>query len=183
MVAPKYEDGRECLDLFHALEKAATLASPVDDVPHGSRERSCGTSLRVESAELPNLLSGHSLVRAAQRKVRSEGHERLAEILDDARKRRQAKPQPDALPQPSCGHEDESSDPFRALEKKHLRDAASERMTDDIRSIHADQFEPSSDDLRVPIELVAGIRTIGLTVSRKIRHQHSPIRRQQRRHV
>lgn len=102
-------------------------------------------------------------------------------MLDDARERRKTEPPPDAFAEAACRDEDEPSDPFRALEEKHLRNASAERVTDDVRFLYSDGFQPPSDDACIPIELVADVGTFGLTVPWQVGHQHAPVGREEGR--
>jgi len=73
--------------------------------------------------------------RAAERASRSERHERLTEEFDDSRNRGQAQPEPDATTEAPRGDQNHPSNSCGALEQQHLRDAASERVADDIDAL------------------------------------------------
>jgi hypothetical protein len=103
-------------------------------------------------------------------------------MFDDTRQRREPQPPANRFPRTARCDEDECPDCIRTLEQEHLRDATSEGVTDDIRWLNADHFEPASDDMSVPIEGIARIRTLRLTMPCEIRHQHAPIGREQGRH-
>jgi hypothetical protein len=182
-ISPQNEERRKLFDFIHTVQEVPALTAPVDDVAHRPREGACRARLRIQSAELLDLLSGYPSPGPAERQVRSKGHERLAEILDDPGERREAEPSADPLAETAGGDENEPSDPLGTLEEEHLCNAPAERVTHDVGLLQADGLDPPSDDVRIPIELVSRIRTLGLTMPRQIRHQHAPIDGQEWRDV
>ena len=103
-------------------------------------------------------------------------------MFNDARERRDAEPPPDDFAETTWRDKNQAPDPIRTLQEEHLRNASAKGVADDIRLLDTRDLEPASDDACVPVELVAGIRTLRLTVSWQVGHQHTPIRGQQSRH-
>lgn len=118
---------------------------------------------------------------ATKRQVCPKSHEGLAEMLDDARERRQTEPESDTLAETAGGDEHEPPDPLGTLEEQHLRNAAPEGVTHDVCLLQADSFDPRGDDVRIPGELVSRIRTAGTTMAGQVWNQDSSIGGQQRR--
>jgi hypothetical protein len=103
-------------------------------------------------------------------------------MFNDMRQRREAKPPPDALAETTGRDENQAPDPLRALEEEHLRNTTAKGVTDDIRPLEPDRLEPPSDDTGVPVELIAGVRALGLPVTWEVEHQHTSIHGQESRH-
>jgi len=78
-ISPADGDGREHGELLGALEERATLATPVDDVPHGSGECARRPARAVDGAELRDLVRGEPCSRKPQGDPSSKTHEALPE--------------------------------------------------------------------------------------------------------
>jgi len=81
--APEHRDRRQGGHLVGALEEAAPLTAPVDDVTHRSSERARRAALRVHRAQARHILARERVTRRLQREPRARSHERLAQVLDD----------------------------------------------------------------------------------------------------
>ena len=90
---------------------------------------------------------------------------------------RQAQPEPDVAAEAPRGDQDHASNACGALEQQHLRDAASERVADDIDPLETEGLEPASDHLRVPAERVARIGALRQTAAHQVRHEDAAIGR------
>src|SRR6185436_11117558 len=113
---------------------------------------------RIVPAWGQDVLGCDSTASAAERQSCPQCHEGLSQMFDDTRQGREPKPPAHRFAETARCDEDEPPDSLRTLEQEHLRDAPAERMTDDVRLLDPDHFQPARDDVSVPVECITGIR-------------------------
>jgi hypothetical protein len=70
--------------------------------------------------------------------------------------------------------EAEASNALAMVQQHPERDAAPERMAHEVDLGEAYRVEPCSDDIRVPVERVARVRTRRLTIAAEVKHEDAP---------
>src|SRR5207248_3476073 len=155
--SPEEAHGWKLLDFPDPVEEVPRLASPVDDIAHGTREGAGAAWLAQVGRQQGDLGLGIAGGGVRHRETGNRSHPALAEGFDQEGHGSNPQPWIDLPPQTSRGQQGQASNPRAAFQQQPLSNPAAVRVADDIETPEVEALDETRDLRRVPVERVGSV--------------------------